>query len=362
MTSHLLSTEQKIKKEDNIYGKMKWVVFHAHSGPISAIAASSLILMSGSKGDDKILLTSTISGNILTRVIAHANGTTCISASIIDHTFVSSGSDREILVWQAQTSIHDPNIISSLILLNRLHGHTKEITCISLNTSLDIISGDKSGEIFLWSRTSCKNNTYEMKFIAHEGAVHALQCDSLRSTSLGADGVLVVCDLVRNTILQRAIYPHGNDAKTIALQFDGNTLVTIASNRTLHVWAWRNGFFSIIQHDIATRDNEHLVQKGETIEDICQKHQIKRDELFQLNPRLISDAAAGIVGRVLFPGMRLKLLENGQVDPYDTLLLQRHGTCTVQEKFTPFIKETSSWYSKSLRGNKTEINFDLEIE
>jgi hypothetical protein len=178
----------------------------------------------------------------------------------------------------------------------RFEGHVAPITAVYCLGN-DVVSGDGNGEVILWNAaTGASMVRHQVHKPGH--SVWLLQNDALKVVTYGSDERLVVTDLMQGTAMQETIKPHAA-SRMLALQFDTDTMVTVAADRTMRVWAWKAGRFSSRPREIADRPAEHIIKPEEQLQDVAEAYELSVRELLAFNR--MGDA------RRLYPGMRLSL-------------------------------------------------------
>lgn len=264
-----------------------------HTSSVVALGASAFFVVSG--GSDSVMMVSdAATGTSLRRLRAHESGVSCLS--VHDKTFASGGPDRLVYLWLVDFEPEDVRGTLSVTQGWRMDGHSGGVTSLYCLGN-DVCSGDSKGQVILWNGA---DGTALVKHQVHKqgSAVYLVQNDAMKVVSYGADHRLVVTDVIQGTMMQETREPHG-PARVIALQFDTDTLVTVAEDRTMRVWAWKAGRFSARPREIAERPAEHIVLPEQQLQDIGETYGLTVADILAFNG--MRDA------HKIYAGMRLAL-------------------------------------------------------
>jgi len=267
----------------------------AHGSTVTSIAPSAGgFIVTG--GADNLVAVWSWRGALIRQLKCHEAGVTALSAS--DSHFATASADHTVVLWEVRrgTEVDSMPVIEQLV---RLEGHDHTVTAVA-NTGAEVVSGDASGVIIVWD--TARGKAVRKHTVHRTGRpVQCLQFDVSKIVSYGGDQQLVVTDLWTGAPLQQTVQPHGL-SRVVALQYDTFSMLTVASDRTVRVWPWRqsrlpNGVPP--PSHVAARPREHIVRGEEQLMDVAQFYQVEIHHLLAWNN--LRDATR------TFPGQRLVL-------------------------------------------------------
>lgn len=238
-----------------------------HSGSVTALAASSSVVVSGSV--DRTIITWDAGSGAQLRVLrGHELSVTTLSVD--DVTFASGGADGQVRMWHIESRRR--GFGANVACRWRGLAHDGPITALSC-VGREVVSGDAQGTVIVWDD---ETGTPLRSHALHPGrSIHALQFDAYKIVSSGGDGRLVVSDLFTGEPLQVTLAPHG--ATPIAgLQFDTDRLLTVAVDRSVKVWAWKG-----VKPQPSART--HLTQPGDSLLSVAQRYDVLVRQLRRWN-------------------------------------------------------------------------------
>jgi Fibronectin type III domain len=293
LAEHLMRDNPELKRKKKAQqAGLIWVSI-PHIGTVTSMGASAFFLVTGGS-DSMVNLLDSSNGTSLRRIRVHEFGVGCIS--VHDRTFATSGPDRVINVWLV--SWDDDDFAGTLTLSLGCSFESRDAQPSALYlVGNDVVAGDMEGRITLWNGKDGKPMVRHQVHTKGTG-VYLVQNDALKVVSYGADQKLIVTDLMLGTAMQETREPHGH-ARVLALQFDTDVMVTVAEDRSMRLWAWKNGRFASKPREIAERPAEHIVGEDEAMNDIAIKYGLTLKFLLACNG--LKD-----VNKV-YPGMRLAL-------------------------------------------------------
>jgi hypothetical protein len=267
----------------------------AHGATVTAIApAGGGFLVTG--GADNTVAVWSHAGAPIRQLKCHEAAVTALSAS--DTHFVSASADHSAVLWEVRRGA-DGDAPVQVEQIVRLEGHDHAVTAVA-NTGAEVVTGDAAGVVIVWDTARAKA---VRKHAVHRTGrpVLSLQFDVSKIVSYGGDQQLVVTDLWTGAPLQQTLQPHGL-ARVVGLQYDTFSLLTVASDRTVRVWPWRqsrlpNG--TPPPSHVAARPREHIVRGEEQLMDVARFYEVDLAHLLAWNN--LRDATR------TFPGQRLVL-------------------------------------------------------
>lgn len=201
-----------------------------HTGAVTALAVNALILFSGG-ADRQILLWNRRDGRMLRKLRGHDM---TISAIAAEDTFFSTASnDKQVILWKISAS-NDLNPAQGVDLVQRFTGHPAAITTLAIRGATTV-SGDADGWVYVWDTASA---IALRSHKVHTRGVTAIAFDSAKIISSGLDHRLIFSDIASGASLIRLREPHG-PAAVLALQFDTQRMITVASDHSMRHWPFR---------------------------------------------------------------------------------------------------------------------------
>lgn len=201
-----------------------------HTGAVTALAANARILFSGG-ADRQILLWNRRDGRMLRKLRGHD---LTISAIAAEDAFFSTGSnDRQVILWKISVA-NELNPAQGVDLVQRFAGHAAAITALAIRGATTV-SGDADGWACVWDAASpAALRAHKI----HARGVTAVAFDSSKIISSGLDHRLIFTDIASGASLIRLREPHG-PAAVLALQFDTQRMVSVASDHSMRHWPFR---------------------------------------------------------------------------------------------------------------------------
>jgi len=192
-----------------------------------AVSSKNQIAAVGSKKGSLLLIQSK-SGAILKKEVADEKQ---VNALVMDDTHVFTGGDNQtIQMWDY--AVKDKKV-TNLTKSYLFQGHSKKILSLALSKEA-LLSGDSSGEIFLWN---LEDKSSQRFFYAENCGVNALlfSPDCQKIFAAGDEFTIKVWNF-NDLKLIRSLEGHEETVKALAVSANGELLVSGGGDKSLRLW------------------------------------------------------------------------------------------------------------------------------